>query len=290
MRGGGLTRIAGKRVLNLGDVQETMLIPLHARAVETGKLHPVLRDYAAVDMVRAIDDDFRRFGERPSAMATFVALRTAVFDEWVGSFLARYQAGTVVEIGAGLSTRFERLDNGMATWVDIDLPDAIEVRRMFLPDQPRRQRIASSVLDRAWIDQVAGSPAPYLFVSEGVLVYLSESDVRRALGLITETFPGCRIAFDTYGDWLVREGGRRGPLRATQAHLAWACDDPREIEEWGLGLRLVDSRTPAQPQVRLRRRLPLRLRSTLRLISLVAPGRINSCRMNLFQHDVGGGA
>ena len=79
-----MTTIAGKRVLNLGDVQETMLIPLHARAVETGKRHPILRDSAAVDIVRAIDDDFRRFGERPSALATYIALRTAVFDEWVG--------------------------------------------------------------------------------------------------------------------------------------------------------------------------------------------------------------
>jgi O-methyltransferase involved in polyketide biosynthesis len=285
-----VTTIAGKRVLNLGDVQETMLIPLHARAVETGKRHPILRDSAAVDIVRAIDDDFRRFGERPSALATYIALRTAVFDEWVGSFLARYPAGTVVEIGAGLSTRFERLDNGMATWIDIDLPDAIEVRRMFLPDEPRRQRIASSVLDRNWIDQVAQSPAPYLFVSEGVLVYLSESDVRRALALITENFPGCRIAFDTYGKWIVREGGRRGPLKATRAELAWACDDPREIEEWGLGLRLVDSRTPAQPQARIRRRLPWRVRALLALITLAVPKSVNSTRMNLFQHDVGSGS
>lgn len=281
--------ISGRRVLTLGDVQETMLIPLHARAVETGKRHPILRDAAAVEMVRAIDDDFRRFGERPSVLATYIALRTAVFDEWVGSFLARYPAGTVVEIGAGLSTRFERLDNGMATWIDIDLPDAIEVRRMFLPDLPRRQRIASSVLDRSWIDQVAQAPAPYLFVAEAVLVYLSDSDVRRAMALITENFPGCRVAFDTYGDWIVREHGRNGPLRATRAELTWACEDPREIEDWGLGLCLVDFRTPAQPQERIRRRLPLSIRAALPVITLLAPKRVNSHRLNLFQHDVGSG-
>jgi O-methyltransferase involved in polyketide biosynthesis len=282
--------INGRRVLTLGDVQETMLIPLHARAVETGKRRPIVRDAAAVEMVRAIDDDFRRFGERPSVLATYIALRTAVFDEWVGSFLARYPAGTVIEIGAGLSTRFERLDNGLATWIDVDLPDAIEVRRMFLPDLPRRQRIASSILDRTWIDQVHQSPAPYLFVAEAVLVYLSDSDVRRAMALMTENFPGCRIAFDTYGDWLVREHGRHGPLRATRAELAWSCDDPRGIEDWGLGLCLVDSRTTAQPQERIRRRLPWTVRASLRLITVAAPRRVNSHRMNLFQHDVGSGS
>jgi O-methyltransferase involved in polyketide biosynthesis len=40
-------------------------------------------------------------------------LRTAGFDEWVKGFLSRHPEGTVVEIGAGLNTRFEtRGDRG----------------------------------------------------------------------------------------------------------------------------------------------------------------------------------
>jgi O-methyltransferase involved in polyketide biosynthesis len=264
-----------------------MLIPLHARAVEAQKRHPILRDQAAVDMTRAIDYDFSRFGRASSAVATFLALRSAVFDEWVRGFLARYPAGTVVEIGAGLSTRYERLDNGLGHWIDIDLPDALEVRRMFLPDRPRRQSVAASVLEREWVDVVAAAPRPYLFVLEGVLLYLPQPEVRRALGLMTGNFPGCRIAFDTYGQWIVREMNQRGPLKATRARAAWGCDNPREIEGWGLGLRLVDSRTQANPQPTIRRRLPWHVRATLPLIGILSPWRLRTIRMNLFQHDLG---
>lgn len=36
-------------------------------------------------------------------------LRTAALDQWIGEFLAEHPAGTVVEIGTGLNTRFDRL-------------------------------------------------------------------------------------------------------------------------------------------------------------------------------------
>jgi O-methyltransferase involved in polyketide biosynthesis len=97
-------------------------------------------------MVAGIDYDFDRFGSS-GTMTAYHALRTAVFDEWVLEFLAGHPTGTVVEIGAGLSTRFERLDNGQATWVDIDLPDAMDLRRQLLGGSPRRTMLARSVLE-----------------------------------------------------------------------------------------------------------------------------------------------
>src|ERR1035441_10319945 len=46
--------------IQLGAIEETMRVPLYARAVETLKKRPVLKDSNAVEMVEAIDWDFRR--------------------------------------------------------------------------------------------------------------------------------------------------------------------------------------------------------------------------------------
>ncbi len=46
--------------------------------------------------------------------------------------------GTVLEIGAGLKTRDERLDNGQASWVD--LTDSIALRRRSFTDTACRPR------------------------------------------------------------------------------------------------------------------------------------------------------
>lgn len=50
-------------------------------------------------------------------------LRTVILDTWVRDFLAGHPAGTVVDIGTGLNSRFERVDNGQVHWIDLDLPD-----------------------------------------------------------------------------------------------------------------------------------------------------------------------
>ncbi|GGZ01265.1 hypothetical protein [Streptomyces poonensis] len=88
---------------NLGTVQETLLIPLYARAMENRKEFPILRDARAEEIVAAIEYDFARFDGLPSL--TGAMLRTVLFDRWVADFLAAHPDGTVVEIGTGLNTR-----------------------------------------------------------------------------------------------------------------------------------------------------------------------------------------
>lgn len=67
----------------------------------------------------------------------------------MADFLATHHTGTVVEIGTGLNTRHERVDNGQAHWFDLDLHDVIELRRAFFVNTPRRTMIAASVTDGA---------------------------------------------------------------------------------------------------------------------------------------------
>ena len=57
--------VANKYEARLGGVQETLFIPLAARARETGRKRPVLRDPKAVEMVRWIDYDAAYRGNSP---------------------------------------------------------------------------------------------------------------------------------------------------------------------------------------------------------------------------------
>ena len=77
-----------------------------------------------------IDYDFTRFDEAGRSMRVPV-LRGKIFDHRVAGFLSDHPGGTVVELGAGLNPRFDRLDNGHCHWGDLDLPDSMEVRRRF---------------------------------------------------------------------------------------------------------------------------------------------------------------
>ncbi len=72
--------------VRLGTVQETLLIPLYGRAVDSRKPDVILRDTRAEEIVTAIDYDFARFDNLPSL--TGAVLRTSLFDRWVADFLA----------------------------------------------------------------------------------------------------------------------------------------------------------------------------------------------------------
>ena len=256
-----MERMADRHEAHLGAVQETLFIPLAARARAASRRRPVLRDPKAAELVASIDYDAAKYGR--GAGGTVTILRTAIFDWWVRGFLGEHPAGTVVEIGTGLNTRFERVDNGTVHWIDLDLPDTIELRRAFFADTDRRRMIAASVLDEGWLQTVAESPGPYFFAAEGVLVYLPEDDVNRVLARIATRFPGALVALDTYSRRTFEQQHRMAAKRDMPARWAWACDDPRSLER--LGLRVVEQATITRPPGALRRQLPARYRYLLPL-------------------------
>lgn len=253
--------MADKQRAELGDVQQTLFIPLAGRARETKRKRPALRDPKAVEILESVDWDESLYGRGWGGFVT--VLRTLVFDWWVRQFLAAHPGGTVVELGTGLNTRFERTDNGRAQWIELDLPDTIELRRRFSADTGRRQMVAGSVLDEDWLALVARQPEPYFFVSEGVLVYLPEADVTRSLTRVAARFPGAMIAFDTYSKAMFDRQHKEAARRGMAARWAWACDDPRAFER--LGLRLTESATITRPPHGLRSELPARYRYLLPL-------------------------
>jgi O-methyltransferase involved in polyketide biosynthesis len=272
--------MASKQSVQLGRVQETMLVPLYARAVETRRKRPILNDPKAIEMVAAIDWDFERFGQRTRTAGC--ALRSAMFDELVHAFLTRHSQGTVVEIGAGLNTRFERVDNGAVRWFDIDLPDVVELRRRFFADSDRRKTLACSILDSDWVAAVGESPEPHCFVAETVFVYLSEQDVRTALAQIAGSFPRSNITFDTLSRRGVEHANKDHARRKFDARFVWACPDPMEIERWQIGLRLVESLTLMDLPAPLWARLTLLMRAAFRVLSKLHPGIAKAYRFNLF--------
>lgn len=274
------SQTAGPPNAGLGAVQQTLFIPLAARARETRRRHPALRDPKAIEILASVDYDAATYG---TGWGGFVTVpRTLIFDHWVREFLARHAGGTVAELGTGLNTRFERTDNGTVRWIDLDLPDTIALRRRFFADNGRRHMIEGSVTGEDWLEAVAELPGPYFFVSEGVFVYLEEDDVTRTLTRIAGRFPGAPIAFDTYPRRMLQMQHQQAARKSMPARWAWACDDPRTLERYGL--RLTESATITRPPTAVRRNLPARYRY---LLPLADPLLGKSFALSLFR--AGGG-
>jgi O-methyltransferase involved in polyketide biosynthesis len=255
-----------------------MLIPLYARASETRQREPLLRDPHAVATVERLAYDFSRFRD-PTRLRS-LALRAAIVDEIARRFMRRYPFCTIVEIGAGLSARFERVDDSRVRWFDLDLPDVTSLRERFFVETSRRSFIAASVLDTAWpaIVKADGYP-PFLIVAEGVLPYLSVNEVKTAIGLVAEWLADAHVVFDT----IPITPGRaiRNVAPGVKAQLAWTCEDPAEIERWHPGYRLMESWTPGTLPPALQRRLPWSYRTALAAIRVLDCSGLDFFRVNV---------
>jgi len=84
--------MADRHQAHLGAVQETLFIPLAARARAASRRRPVLRDPKAAELVASIDYDAAKYGR--GAGGTVTILRTAIFDWWVrGAKVKRLSVG-----------------------------------------------------------------------------------------------------------------------------------------------------------------------------------------------------
>ena len=228
-------------IRNLNAVAQTLLIPLYFRAMESERPDALVRDPKAVELVGQLDYDFSVVQRLKDEQVNYL-LRMREFDRQALVFLAEHPDGVIVDLGCGLDTRFERVDNGQVEWYGLDLPEVIELRRELLDETPRSHFIECSVLDFAWMDALSsqagkrGQPGwPILFLAEAMLVYLEEADIKRLVQALVERFPGSELVCDAYSPVVVRFH----PRPAAVAQPRWGLKDDREVEAWAPGIRLL---------------------------------------------------
>jgi O-methyltransferase involved in polyketide biosynthesis len=153
-----------------------------------------------------------------------------------------------VNIGCGLDSRFIRIDNGRVVLYDLDLPEIIAIKKAFFLETERYHMVASSVLDFGWMATVLRHKGPFLFMAEGVFMYLDGKDVRSLVLEIQKKFPGSELVCEVVNSvWL------SSPLKKIldfkmqrQVHIGKdamfrsGIRDGREMEQWHAGIQFLD--------------------------------------------------
>jgi len=226
----------------LSGIPETMLIPLWARAVETVREKPIIRDDMAVEMVSRIDYDFAKF-KKSWLSQVGVSIRTMLIDNAVHDFVTRHPGAQIVNLGAGLDTRCERLkEEAIVSWHDLDVPHAIELRRKFFAESERNRFIAKSVFDLSWMDDMDAAGQKTLIIAEGLLMYFTEEDIRVLFKQLAARFPGAEMLFEMLAPFLVGKSKHHDAVSkiGSRAEFKWGLKDSREIETWDVHIRFME--------------------------------------------------
>ncbi|MEM9007045.1 MAG: class I SAM-dependent methyltransferase [Cyanobacteria bacterium P01_F01_bin.86] len=168
------------------------------------------------------------------------AVRAHLFDEVVQRHLSTCANAVVVELGAGLSTRYYRVGQLCHRWLELDLPEVTAIRRRFDMESDRHRFLSTSALDFRWLDHVPDCPPEHLlFLAEGLLMYFEATQVQMLINQLKQRFEGAAFMFDAIGG--VTQGSGAKQLARLGAPLKWFIDDEHDVAAMGLSLVKVRS-------------------------------------------------
>lgn len=233
-----------KIAVDLGNVQKTLFLPLWGRAFESKKEEPLLVDKTALEIIGKVDYDFSVMARKISEL-TRVAwiMRSICVDEVVNAFLGKYPMATIVDLGCGLDTTFDRVDNGTLVWYDLDLPDVINLRRRFIKETERRKFIATSFLERSWLNDIQVAEN-VLFIAAGVFYYFEENEVKEFLVRLADSFPGSEILFDVASSYGIKAANRMVITNSgldEKSFLKWGLESTKSISAWDKRFRILNT-------------------------------------------------
>lgn len=228
-----------KKIIGLEKEKETLLVPLYSKALESRKDKPIILDKKAVEIVNEINYDFSQL-KIPKKTHVTLCMRVKQFDNYALKFLKKYPEPTIVHLGCGLDSRYIRVDNGFVQWYDLDYPEVIELKKNFFQESDRYHLISSSVTDFEWINKIARKKGSFLFLAEGLFMYLKDEEVKNLVLKLQQNFPGCLLVFDCYSTLTAKHIKSHPSMRKTGADVYWGIDNAHKIEEWNDGIILKE--------------------------------------------------
>ena len=220
----------------LGDVQETALIPLAIKANESKRVNRRIFDAKAVEIIDALRIDTEKYDKFMSHEG--VVARTILFDNEMRKALKKYPDAVVINIGCGLDDRFTRVDNGSVRWYNVDLPDAIALRRKFFAARDREYMIEGDLLTDTWADGIP-QDGMTIIIAEGLLMYFTEEQVQHLLTQIRSRFGRGYLLAELMHPAAAGNSRHHNTVKHTNAQFRWGIADGAELEKLCEGYQLL---------------------------------------------------
>ncbi len=254
--------------VDLSGVPKTLLWNLGRRAAAARTAPSLLDDPLAIEAAGRLQYDFPDIHARRQAgmRSGWLPSTTRSVASW-----ASIRPGQVVALGEGLETQFWRVDNGRVSWLSVDLPETLALRRQVLPDGPRQRSHAGSALELDWLDQLDPA-APVLVTAQGLFPYFQRGEVHELIAALAGRLPGSLLVFDVVPEKMLELVRKTSGPERDQAVELWSWSfSPQEraaisqITGVASVQDLVPPRAPGMTAVTLRavRRLPRRVRYAL---------------------------
>lgn len=242
--------------MKLTDVSKTAIATLRCRVLESKKNKPVINDpmaeYCLDRLISFATEEEKEllFQRKLSPVLTnHIAIRARKYDSIMNNYISSIPSCTVVNLGCGFDTRYWRINNSQCKYIELDLPELIELKREILKHHLSYEMMGCSVLDTSWIDQVTSKGnKDFLMIAEGLFMYLPGIDVINLFRIFSERFRNSQITLEVVTDKYTRGIWKKIVIMKINRELGFdagsfyrfGVKNASEIESFGEGLKVAN--------------------------------------------------
>jgi O-methyltransferase involved in polyketide biosynthesis len=242
--------------LKLTDVSKTAIATLRCRMIESERIPPLIHDPMAkvclgkLLELAATEEERKIFDHSITrALSSHIALRARKYDAIINTFIGAHPGCTVINLGCGFDTRYWRIDHSRCSYIELDLPEVIELKKKVFGNELDYELIGLSVLDPAWIEQVTmKNNHNFILVAEGLFMYLPRQDVMGLFKKFAAAFNNSQIVFETVTESYTRGFMKKMVEMKIKAELGleagssygFGVKKAKDIEGFADGIKEVD--------------------------------------------------
>ena len=237
-----------EQMIQLAGIPRTSIFTLRGRADEHQRLDALFHDPKAMEWMQQLswDDDLEDWYSWNFQAG--IAIRTKLIDDVVAKHIATHPQALIVELGAGLSSRYYRVAKEETIWVEFDLPQIIQIRKELDTETENHQFLAGSILETAWIDRLPKiAPENIVFIAEGLFYYFEAFEVKQTIQNLRQYFPGATLVLDVA---TTKAKNKKSLEKASRlgAPMKWFVKNKQELMAMGLSFVTVSSMLQAYPK------------------------------------------
>ena len=212
----------------MNNVNKTLYIPLYGKAY-VSKKNIILKDRRAEEIWE--QESFELKGKSKSKwLAYYMAMRSAIYDEWVAQKIRKNPDTVVLHIGCGMDSRVERVNAKEIKWYDIDFPEVIEERKKYYKESELYHMVSADMRTGKWKNCIEGTRTA-IIIMEGVSMYFKPEELRVLLKDISGHFEFVHLLMDCYTERAAKASKYKNPINDVGVILVYGYDAPQELAE-----------------------------------------------------------
>ena len=242
--------------MKLTDVSKTALVTLRSHVLESQKNNPLIHDpmakYCLDHLVLFASEEEKAllFNRKLSpALTRHIAIRARKYDAIINDFISKNPSSRVINLGCGFDTRYWRIDHKQCEYLELDLPEIVEMKKEILKGHLSYELIACSVLDTSWIDRVTSKGnRNFLLIAEALFMYLPKVEVINLFKTFSERFYHSQMVLEVVTEKYTRGIWKKIIIMKMKQELGFdsgssynfGVKNALELESYGKGIKVID--------------------------------------------------